>query len=95
MSTETVRDMQEALAQMQGLLKLPGWKLILGLAEEQLTGRIDAVILNPVSGVDGTLNQEYLKGEISGIKLFCKMPEILIEQYRSDITAMKGNEDGE
>ena len=92
MTGEILRDAQEQLAQLQGLLKLASWHTLHALAQQQLTTRIDAVILNPASGADGVYAQEYMKGEIAGIKLFLQMPQLLIDQLQSDIDQMKGEE---
>ncbi len=90
---EDKRDLQEELAQMRGLVKLPAWAKLMQYANEQLTGRIDAIILNPVESADATLSQEYLKGEVSGIRLFTKMPEILIAELEDAVAKLEENDD--
>lgn len=89
------RELQEELSQLRGLVKLPAWEKLMRYASEQLTGRIDNIILNPVNGADDTLKQEYLKGEVSGIKLFTKMPEILIAELEDAIAQLEENDNGE
>jgi hypothetical protein len=84
------RDLQEELAQFRGLVLLPAWRQLMDYAAQQLTGRIDTIILNPVESADRTYQQEYLKGEVSGIKLFTKMPEILIAELEDALNSEKG-----
>jgi hypothetical protein len=89
------RELQEQLAQLAGLTKHPAWALVMKIAEEQLTGRIDNIMLNPVATVDATLQQEYLKGEVSGIKLFCRLPQILMDTLAADIEQLGDNDDSD
>jgi len=88
------RELQEELSQLRGLVKHPAWERLMHYAAGQLTGRIDAIILNPVDGADLTYKQEYMKGEVSGIKLFTKMPEILIAELEDALAQLEENDNG-
>lgn len=85
-----LREAQEELAQIVGLTKLASWKLLMDIANNQLTTRTNEIILSPVLTLDATFHQEFTKGEVSGIKLFCRFPELLIESLNVEIDTLKG-----
>ena len=63
--------------QMEALIALDGWKMIAEAAKAQLGNRENTVMLNPTEDLAA---ENYMKGEIQGIKLFLSIPEKLIEQ---------------
>jgi hypothetical protein len=72
------------------------WKLLQEIATEQMSGRIDQVVLTPLKSMDEALMTEFMKGEVAAIRLFLKMPELQIEQLTQDIINLKKeNENGE
>ncbi len=42
-------------------------------------------LLEPAKGFDGLVGNEFTKGEIAGIALFMRFPEIIEEDYGSQI----------
>lgn len=72
------------------------WKLLQNIGAEQMSGRIDQIVLTPLKTVDEALSTEFMKGEVAAIRLFLKMPELQVEQLTQDIiNAKKENENGE
>ena len=61
---------------MEDLVEMPGWKFLAEAAKVQAQSRENEVMLKPT---ENPLTQEYLKGEVQGIKLFVTLPEKLIE----------------
>lgn len=80
-----LREVQEELALVRGLVKHAAWKQLMEIAGKQLTTRTDNVILIPVTGADACFGQEFMKGEIAGIRLFMNLPRILEEQLEDEI----------
>jgi hypothetical protein len=80
-----VRELQEELSELRRLKTFPGFAWLLKVAEDQVKSRTEVIILTPLSGVDAALEQEYKKGEISGIKLFSELVDIRIDELERDI----------
>jgi len=77
--------LQEDLRDMATLLEHRGWKKLMEYAEQQIRGRTDEVILTPAKGLEGAMEQEFMKGEIGGIRLFCTFPEAVTSDLRSQL----------
>lgn len=58
------------------LVASEGWKRLVEIAEVQAKARENEVLLKPT---ENTYLQEYVKGEIQGIKVFTKIPTNLLE----------------
>jgi hypothetical protein len=54
-------------------------------AEAQIEGRTANIILQPLGSLDAALSQEFAKGETSGIKLFIRYPETLVEMFEAEL----------
>lgn len=80
MSEEQRIDAVRQLKLMQELAEHPAWKLMQKAAKEQIEVRTDHVVLNPT---DNALGQEYMKGEVAGIRIFFELPEKLVEQSQA------------
>lgn len=83
-----LREVQEELALVRGLVKHSAWKQLMDIAAKQLTTRTDNVILVPVAGADACYGQEFMKGEIAGIRLFMNLPRILEEQLEDELKTL-------
>jgi hypothetical protein len=67
---------------MEELIETEGWKFISEAAKVQAMSRENEVMLKPT---ENPLAQEYLKGEVQGIKLFTTLPEKLLEGSKAII----------
>ena len=90
-----VRDLQEERSRLLSFKQHPGYADLMAIAESQLEVRKQTVFLNPLKSLDETFEQEYMKGEISGIALFKEMVEVQIQSLTDEIdAALKEEEDG-
>lgn len=80
-----VREAQEELSRLNSLLKHPGFIDLLKIAEEQVNARTQSIFLTPLKRMDEALEQEFKKGEISGIKLFSNIVQIQITNLNEEI----------
>ena len=82
------------LGQFRSLVKSRGWEQLVEYGNAQVAFRTNELILNPSTSLADLANQEYLKGEIAGIRLFLSMPDTIIEANKAYLTAIKEDEDG-
>ena len=80
-----VRELQEELSRLRALKDFAGYKYLLEIADNQIKGRQDALILRPLAKMDDVLSQEYSKGEIAGIRLFRELTDIRIADLEEEI----------
>ena len=80
-----LRELQEALFDLKALKKHKGYERLLLAADDQVKGRVDNLVLNPLQCMDEVLKQEYAKGEIHGIRLFMAMTDDQIDVLESEI----------
>jgi hypothetical protein len=76
---ENQREAQEALDQWGKFLSSPSWARIKYLIQAQVDGRMPS-ILAPLNGTEDIYSQEFLKGEIAGIRLMEAIPHLEIER---------------
>lgn len=77
--------LQDDLRDMAALIEHRGWKKLMEYADQQIRGRTDEVILTPCKGMDAAMEQEFSKGEIAGIRLFCTFPEAVAGDLREQL----------
>lgn len=76
------------LQECQELLKHPGWAQLVKFADGQIGAR-KSQRDEPGRGLDHLVAKEFLNGEISGIELFVKMPELIIEDFTQTLDELK------
>ena len=81
----------DLLAQLQELVKHPGWVLISRILEEQAQYRLNKMVATPLNTLDEALGQEYVKGEAEQLLTLRGLPDVLIEELQ--ITVRKMRED--
>lgn len=74
-SLEELTNLQQSLKQM---VASAAWKYYCDVVAGQKQTRLNQVMLKPCSGMDGTLEQEYLKGEYQGFSTAIALAEELI-----------------
>jgi len=67
------------------LLKTPGWGRLADYAQGQVVARQNAAV-QPSGGLDGCIEQEFSKGEVSGIQLFMAFPGLILEDVDEQIS---------
>ena len=85
---EEVRVLQEERSRLTNLREHSGYKYLMEIAAAQIETRRQAVFLKPLKSMDETLEQEYLKGELSGITLFSQMVDIRVDELAGEITQL-------
>ena len=89
---EQVEEARVALLELQEMIKTPGWKRLQKIADTQIEGRRNEVLLQPTTDAYA---QEYMKGEINGMATVIKMPAMLVEQNKELLEiARKLDEEG-
>lgn len=76
--------------EMEALTSLPGWKRLTEIARVQIEGRTNSVLLQPTSS---PYEQEYLKGEIQGMKTLVSIPETVMADSKAIIDSTKTEEE--
>jgi len=66
------------------LVKSKGWVRLANYAKGQLEARAQ-VIGEPSAGLDSLIQQEFAKGEMGGIGLFMRFPEIIEADYGEQV----------
>lgn len=79
-----LQELQAEYNSINDLLSSGGWKELMEIAEDQLKLRMPGV-LSKLENILELPAQEFEKGEISGIELFCALPGIRREALEQDI----------
>lgn len=85
MDDDELREMQEELATLRKLIESPGWKRVMAIADSQIQNRFTSIIRTPGKTMDGLIEKEYANGEVAGIELFQRLPEIQVETLKQTI----------
>jgi hypothetical protein len=80
-------DLGSSISMWKSLMEHPGWVALMKLANAQMSARTQ-LCMNPLTGINAALPAEHMKGEVSGINLFCGMPAQGIELAESDRTRL-------
>lgn len=80
-----LRELQEELHSLKKLEQSPEYKKLLEIAKAQIESRKNGIILKPLKSKDEIFEQEFSKGEVSGIELFTNMLPTMIETLEDDI----------
>ena len=78
----------EELHNLQHLQDHAGWKMVLDYAEGQVGNRLPAV-LTKLETIADIIGQEFEKGEIAGIQLFSRIPDIVCKDLEENIEALE------
>lgn len=76
------------MREFQELSKSPGWERLVEYAEKQMEHR-DVGLHAQAEGLDSCIRDEFVKGEIAGIRLFLKIPEAVVRDYTEQLTELK------
>ncbi len=85
MDSVEVRELQEELSKLRGLVLHAGYDYLVKIAQAQLETRRQQIILTPLKSMDEVLAQEFAKGETAGIELFTRLVDIRINDLESEI----------
>ena len=73
------------MSDLSNLVKSRGWARLVERLEGQCKTREINVVHTPCKNMEAVFEQEYQKGELSGMYLAVKLPLVLIETYKEDI----------
>ena len=79
----------ERRAALRELLKSPGWRLFAEAVQEQNDSAVAGAIMRPLKSLDESLEQEFVKGTITGRAALVSLPETLLEQVEAEIQLME------
>lgn len=92
MISEEQRVAMEALRktqqEFQELVKSLGWAQLVEYAEKQMEHR-EVGLHSQSQGLDDCITNEFVKGEIAGIRLFVNIPAVVIEDFESQLDEIK------
>lgn len=80
---------------LTNLSKSPGWDLYLKILQAQIDTRKNNIVFTPLAGLDESLQQEYQKGEVSGIYLAGNLNELILNALNAEISDKQTEEDEE
>lgn len=84
---QELEELRKIVQEFQELVKHPGWVRLVEYGEGQITGREHTK--ESVRGMDILINNSIIDAEISGIRLFFKLPEMAIEDFQSQLDELK------
>ncbi len=82
-----VRELLEELSGVEALVENAGWKQLMLIAQQQLQLRLPGV-LRKLDSMDDIPGQEFEKGVVAGIELFCALPGVRVEALKVDIAQL-------
>lgn len=84
-SVSPLEALRGQLYEFTSLKEHAGWKRLLEYARAQISFRSTSVIRSPRSGLDDLVANEYPRGELAGIELFCAIPDVEIARLKEEI----------
>ena len=82
---ESLETLRQVIQDLSNLLKSRGWELLVKRVEGQIRTREIRVVHTPCASMEAVFEQEYQKGEISGMYNVLKLPEVLITTGNEDV----------
>ena len=76
------------MREFQELSKSPGWERLVDYARKQVESR-KVQLQAPPSGMDALIVKTYAEGEVAGIELFARIPEIVISDMTEQLDELK------
>lgn len=80
------------MGELLSLVKSQAWALLGSDIDEQIQGREDTVH-DPLPNSEAIYLQEYMKGEIAGLRTAWGYPSVMIDQLTAYIEAHRGEDD--
>ena len=81
---EQVTEARQEAQQLQELLVSPGWAVLVRVANAQINNRRGPYMRAPLKS-DTMLEQQWTLGEASGIEIFIRLPDTIVESHKSII----------
>lgn len=84
-----ILNLREKIHEIKVFIDSEPWKQYTRLVDSQCNGRVDQMILTPLSGVDAAFGQEYAKGEIAGMRLAVAMMAQSVEDLQTEMESLE------
>lgn len=84
--------LQEERREWETLINSPAWERLKKIAEGQINTREKEIIYGPPMKVEDVPAREYMRGELGGIALFLRIPEVEVENLNIDIEKEQEND---
>jgi hypothetical protein len=85
----TIESGEVIVHQLKSLLDSEAWKMYRNIVERQQVSRFDRVILNPLPNMDAVLEQEYMKGEIQGLRMALMLPQAILDDTTEQVRHLR------
>jgi hypothetical protein len=86
---EDVSAAPEILQELQALVASPGWAIVSRIVGAQADYRLNMLVATPLKGLDGALEQEYIKGETAQLLTLRGLPTVLIDELVAEVKRMR------
>jgi hypothetical protein len=83
-----MEELRKIVQEFQALLKSPGWDRLVEYGEAQIAGREGSKVM-PAHSLDAMIANATTDAEVSGIRLFLKLPELAISDFESQLDELK------
>lgn len=92
---QEMEDLRQIVREFRELLNSPGWARLVDYGDGQVNGREGSKVL-PAQSLDHMIHNATTDAEVSGIRLFFKLPELAIADFESQLEELKEEvKDGE
>ena len=85
----TIESGEAIIMALKQLVDSEGWAIYRSIVEKQQVVRFDGIILNPLAGIDAAFGQEYMKGEIAGMRTALSMPQAMYETLTEQVRDLR------
>lgn len=82
---ESLEELREAILDLSNLLKSRGWDRLVNMLNRQCRVREQNVVYKPCKNMEAVFEQEYEKGEISGIYQAINLASVAIEDFKASV----------
>lgn len=86
---EDVSQAPDILQELQVLVESPGWAIVSRILGAQAEYRLNMLVGTPLKGLDGALEQEYVKGEAAQLLTLRGLPTVLIDELVAEVKRMR------
>lgn len=83
--SQALREAQEERSRLLSLLAHPGWKWFEGILDTQIEARRNHYELQPLKKMDEVLEEQYIKGELNGLRTSKFLIIARVEELENDI----------
>ena len=83
--SQALREAQEERSRLLSLTNHVGWKWYEGILDSQIEARRNTYELRPLKTMDEVLEEQYVKGELNGLRTVKALVIARVEELENDI----------